>query len=92
MNKPREYKCKCLKYPVYGVSNATQEQKEVIDSVLKNLKTIKLKPNQELVEFLKTAKEQYNKLPDWKKGILEASLKPFNDTPRKPIISDKDEY
>ena len=49
-------------------------------------KTI-IKPDPKVLEFLSRASELVAALPEWKQGVLEASSKAFNDTPRPPIAS-----
>jgi hypothetical protein len=41
--------------------------------------------NKAFIEFLSRLKKLYDELPDWKKGVLEASSKAFNSKPREPI-------
>lgn len=47
-------------------------------------KTI-IKPDPKVLEFLSRASDLVAELPGWKQGVLEASSKAFNDTPRPPV-------
>ena len=44
-----------------------------------------IKPDPKVLEFLKRADELVAALPEWKQGVLEASSRAFNDTPRPPV-------
>ena len=47
-----------------------------------NMKKIKLKPDKKVLEFLEYAAKEVAKMPEWKKGILEACSKATNDKDR----------
>ncbi len=41
----------------------------------------------ELLAFIEKTSAEVAKMPAWKRGLLEASMKPMNDEPRKPITT-----
>lgn len=47
---------------------------------------IRLTADPEFLEFLKKSVELIDKMPDWKKGCLEASSRSTNSIPREPVV------
>jgi hypothetical protein len=41
----------------------------------------------EMLAFIEKTSAEVAKMPAWKRGLLEASMKPMNDEPRKPITT-----
>lgn len=48
-------------------------------------------PKDRVTEFLANAEKVLEKLPWFKRGVLEASSRATNETPRKPVIGGSDE-
>jgi hypothetical protein len=48
-------------------------------------KMVKLTADTKVLQFLAKSSELVSKLPDWKVGVLEASSRPSNPTPRPPV-------
>lgn len=48
-------------------------------------KMVKLTADTKVLQFLAKSSERVSKLPDWKVGVLEASSRPSNPTPRPPV-------
>ena len=42
---------------------------------------------EEILAFIEKTSAEVAKMPAWKRGLLEASMKPMNDEPRKPITT-----
>lgn len=49
-------------------------------------KTVKLTANANVAQFLSTSGNLAAQLPDWKRGVLEASSQATNPEPRKPVV------
>lgn len=48
-------------------------------------KIVKLTANADVVQFLSNSGNLSSQLPDWKRGVLEASSKASNSEPRQPV-------
>lgn len=59
--------------------------------VKKNNKII-LKPDKDVLEFLEYASKEVAKMPDWKKGILKASLLSTNEYERPVVTTNDQDY
>ncbi len=56
-----------------------------------NKTTFTPKPDSSLIKHLEVVSTLYNKLPDWKKGILESSLIAVSPVPRPEIVESQEE-
>ena len=50
-------------------------------------KTVKLTAKANVVRFLSTSGDLAAHLPEWKRGVLEASSQASNSEPRPPVVN-----
>lgn len=48
-------------------------------------KIVRLTANADVVQFLSNSGNLSSQLPEWKRGVLEASSKASNSEPRQPV-------